>query len=99
MTARQAAGPDGPLQKTMEIAMGRELERVGRPLGGFLKAAVTVLLLGLMVAAGERSLAPLMMERPDDRTPADVHETDAVYRSIASDATVPDALQEPQQDF
>ena len=79
--------------------MGRAFQRAERPLGGFLKAAMTVLLLGVMVAAGERSLAPLMMERPDDRTPADVHETDAVYRSIASYATMPEALQEPQQDF
>ena len=79
--------------------MDRKCERVGRPLCGFLKAAAAVLAFGLTVTVCERSLAPLMMDRPDDRTPADRHETDAVYRSSASYATVTDARQEPQQDF
>jgi hypothetical protein len=79
--------------------MGQAFERVGGQVGGVLKTAATVLLLGLMVAAGERALAPLMMERPDDRTPAEVRATSAVYRSIVSYATDPDALQEPPKNF
>jgi hypothetical protein len=64
------------------------------------KAAATVLVLGLLVAAaGERSLAPLLMERPGDRTPDDARATEAVYRYAASYAATVDALHEPLEDF
>jgi hypothetical protein len=76
--------------------MGPALERVRESVGGVLKTAATLLLLGLMAAAGERSLAPFTMERPDDRTPADVRATDAAYRYAASYATEPEM---PPKDF
>jgi len=79
--------------------MGQGIQSGGETVRRVVKTAATVLLLGLMVAAGERSLAPLMIDRPDDRTPADVRATSAVYRFIASYATEPDPLQEPLKDF
>ena len=64
------------------------------------KAAATLLLLGLLVAAaGERSLAPFRMERPDDRTPGDVRATEAAYRCAASYTATVDAPHEPLGDF
>jgi hypothetical protein len=79
--------------------MGQQLERVEGQLGAVLKTGATVVLLGLMVAAGERALAPLLMERPNDRTPADVRVTNAVYYHMVSYATEPDTLRAPQQAF
>lgn len=52
--------------------------------GTAVKVAAAVVLLGLLAAAGERSIAPLLPDRPDDRSPADVRATDAVYRHAAS---------------
>ena len=66
----------------------------GQP-GTAAKVAATVVLLGLLAAAGERSLAPLLLDRPDDRTPADVRATDAVYRHAASYAELDPQNGEP----
>jgi hypothetical protein len=79
--------------------MGQQFERVEGQLGAVLKTAATVVLLGLMVAAGERALAPLLLERPNDRTPADVRATNAVYYHMVSYATEPDTLRGARQDF
>ena len=68
----------------MEMVMERQLQGVRGPVAGALKAAAMVLLLGLMVAAAGRSLAPPAMERPDDRTAAEAAVTDRAYRHVAS---------------
>lgn len=74
--------------------MEQPFERVWGLTGGDLTTTGAALLLMLALVAGERSLAPLMMERPDDRTLTDVLATDAVYRHVASYATRPDQPQE-----
>ncbi len=79
--------------------MGQDFERVGKPSGGALRSGAVILLLGLVVAAGERSLAPLMVDRLNDRTAAEVRASDAFYRYAASYATEPDRLQDPLEVF
>ena len=52
------------------------------------------LLLGVVLLGGGHSLAPLVMERPDDRMRGEVRTTQAVYRHVASYATGPVRSQE-----
>lgn len=75
--------------------MGHGTQQWRGQAGALVKTAATLVLLGLLGAAGERSLAPMMMERPDDRSPAEVRATDAAYRFAASYAGRPEAPEEP----
>jgi hypothetical protein len=79
--------------------MAREFECVRDQMAAVLKTGATVVLLGLLLAAGGRSLAPLLMEGPDDRSAADMRATDVAYRYAASYATDADALPEPLMEF
>lgn len=93
------AARDRPRDPNPEAAMGHGTQQWRGQAGAVAKAAATLVLIGLLAAAGERSLAPLMIERPDDRSPADVRATDAVYRYAASYATWHETADEPPNPF
>lgn len=46
--------------------------------------AATALIVALVVASAQQSLAPMWMQTPRDSTTAQVHETDRVFRHAAS---------------
>ena len=67
--------------------MGQRPETACRLTGRAMITTSAALLLGLVAVAGGRALAPLMIERPDDRTMTDRFATNAVFRHAASYAT------------